>query len=130
MKVTFSVACLLSLASAAETHYGNPANGCEDDEEAVKVTGISGSFCSPDCTNSSCPTDVPSGVTAEPQCALKTSSGDKACALICSASTDEASLRAGDAECGEATCQPIQGTGICTYDNMGTSSSKSTVFTV
>jgi hypothetical protein len=112
-----------------ETHYGNPADGCEDDEEAVKVTGISGAFCSPNCTSSSCPTDVPSGVTAEPQCALKMSSGGKSCALICSASTDEASLRAGDAECGDATCQPIQGTGICTYSNMGTSPSKFAVFT-
>merc|ERR1712072_1312264 len=68
-----------------------------------------------DCASSSCPTDVPSGVTAAPQCALKSTTGDKKCALICSATTDEESLRAGDAMCGKATCQPIQGTGICTY---------------
>merc|ERR1711906_66097 len=97
------------------THYGNPADGCMSDEQAVQVQGLSGSFCSPDCASAACPTDVPSGVTAAPQCALKSATGDKKCALICSATTDEESLRAGDAMCGKATCQPIQGTGICTY---------------
>merc|ERR1712010_396553 len=100
---------------SGKTHYGDPADGCEADEQAVQVQGLSGSFCSPDCASAACPTDVPSGVTAAPQCALKSTTGDKKCALICSPSTDEASLRAGDAMCGEATCQPIQGTGICTY---------------
>merc|ERR1719390_581479 len=100
---------------SGKTHYGNPADGCEADEQAVRVQGLSGTFCSPDCASSSCPTDVPSGVTAAPQCALKSTTGDKKCALICSPSTDEKSLRAGDAQCGKATCQPIQGTGICTY---------------
>merc|ERR1712195_451663 len=66
-------------------------------------------------TSAACPTDLPAGVTAAPQCALKSSTGDKMCALICSATTDYFSLRAGDAMCGKATCQPIQGTGICTY---------------
>jgi len=97
------------------THYGDPASGCLADEEAVQVQGLAGKFCSPDCKSAACPTDVPSGVTAAPQCALQTTTGDKRCALICSATTDEASLRAGDAACGAATCQPIQGTGICTY---------------
>jgi len=100
---------------SGKTHYGDPTKGCEADEQAVQVQGVTGAFCSPDCTSSACPTDVPSGVTAAPQCALKSTTGAKKCALICSATTDEASLRAGDAMCGEATCQPIQGTGICTY---------------
>merc|ERR1711970_608986 len=100
---------------SGKTHYGDPADGCEADEQAVQVQGLSGSFCSPDCASAACPTDVPSGVTAAPQCALKSTTGDKKCALICSPSTDEESLRAGDAMCGKATCQPIQGTGICTY---------------
>merc|ERR1711959_508613 len=100
---------------SGKTHYGDPADGCEADEQAVQVQGLSGSFCSPDCASAACPTDVPSGVTAAPQCALKSTTGDMKCALICSPSTDEASLRAGDAMCGKATCQPIQGTGICTY---------------
>merc|ERR1711988_1264184 len=100
---------------SGKTHYGDPADGCESDEQAVQVQGLSGKFCSPDCKSSSCPTDVPSGVVAKPQCALQSTTGDKKCALICSPSTDEASLRAGDAQCGAATCQPIQGVGICTY---------------
>lgn len=101
---------------SGKTHYGDPADGCMSDEQAIKVTGVSGDFCSPDCTSAACPTDVPSGVTAQPQCALKTSTGDdKKCALICSPTTDEASLRAGDGACGKATCQPIQGVGLCTY---------------
>jgi len=100
---------------AAKTHYGNPTAGCMADEQAVQVQGLSGKFCSPDCASAACPTDVPTGTTAAPQCALKTSAGDKRCALICSPSTDEASLRAGDAQCGAATCQPIQTVGICTY---------------
>merc|ERR1711935_545068 len=100
---------------SGKTHYGAPADGCEADETAVKVQGLAGSFCSPDCKSAACPTDIPSGVTAAPQCALSSATGDKKCALICSPSTDEKSLRAGDAMCGKATCQAIQGTGICTY---------------
>jgi hypothetical protein len=101
---------------AAKTHYGNPTAGCLTDEQPVRIQGLSGDFCSPDCTSTPCPTDVPTGVTAHPQCALKAASGnDKKCALVCSPSTEWASLRAGDAQCGTATCQPIQGVGICTY---------------
>ena len=55
------------------THYGDPAGGCETDETVVQVTGIAGSFCSPDCAKNACPTDVPTGVTAGPQCVLKVS---------------------------------------------------------
>merc|ERR1712195_269314 len=73
---------------SGKTHYGDPANGCEADEEAVQVQGLSGKFCSPDCASAACPTDVPAGTTAAPQCALKTTTGDKKCALICSATTD------------------------------------------
>jgi len=100
---------------SGKTHYGDPADGCEADETAVKVQGLTGSFCSPDCKSAACPTDVPAGVTAAPQCALQGAAGDKKCALICSPSTDEKSLRAGDAQCGKATCSPIQTVGICTY---------------
>merc|ERR1711865_205262 len=72
-----------------KTHYGDPATGCEADEQAVQVQGLAGKFCSPDCTSAACPTDVPAGVTAAPQCALKSSTGSKKCALICSATTDD-----------------------------------------
>merc|ERR1711998_639355 len=67
---------------SGKTHYGNPADGCMSDEQSVKVQGLTGSFCSPDCASASCPTDVPSGVTAAPQCALQSTTGDKKCALI------------------------------------------------
>merc|ERR1711935_694157 len=73
---------------SGQTHYGDPAVGCEADEQAVKIAGLAGSFCSPDCASSAaCPTDVPAGVTAAPQCALKAGT-DKKCALICSPSTN------------------------------------------
>jgi len=106
---------------ANQTHYGDPASGCMSDEQAVKVQGLTGSFCAPDCKSAACPTDVPAGVTAKPQCALQSPTGDKKCALICSPSTDEASLRAGDAQCGAGTCSAIQSVGICTYGGSGPS---------
>ena len=108
-------------APAGKTHYGDPSKGCMSDEQAVQITGVKGDFCAPDCASAACPTDVPAGVTAKPQCALKAGTGtDKKCALICSPAgkTDEASLRAGDAACGTgASCKAIQSTGICTYDD-------------
>ncbi|KAH8075020.1 transferase [Aureococcus anophagefferens] len=101
------------------THYGDPNVGCEADELKVQIQGLAGEICSPSCTAAACPTDVPAGVTAKPQCALSdAASGKKYCALMCSPSTDEASLRAGDAQCGDkASCKAISGLGICTYDS-------------
>ncbi|KAH8052024.1 transferase [Aureococcus anophagefferens] len=103
----------------AETHRGDPNVGCEADELKVQIQGLAGEICSPSCTAAACPTDVPAGVTAKPQCALSdAASGKKYCALMCSPSTDEASLRAGDAQCGDkASCKAISGLGICTYDS-------------
>jgi len=92
------------------SHYEDPKDGCQSDEKAIQIQGVSGDFCSPACQGSRCPNDVPTGVTAEPQCALKDQSGDKYCALICNP-------EANDDECGTATCKPIQGVGICTYDD-------------
>merc|ERR1711918_78831 len=118
MTLTIDPEFLLSVNDSS--HYEDPKpNGCLDDEVAIQIQGVSGDFCTPRCTGlfQQCPTDVPSGVTAKPQCALKDSSGIKYCALICSPSTDEASLRAGDAQCGKATCKAIQGVGLCTYDD-------------
>merc|ERR1719487_2687237 len=76
--------------------------------------GLSGDFCSPKCdTSGSCPSDVPSGDSATPTCALQTPFGAKYCALVC---TPSDSLKNGaNGECGTGTCQSIQGTGICTY---------------
>merc|ERR1712178_543999 len=120
-RVTVEFVPELLSAAANSSHYEDPKpNGCLSDEQGIQIQGLSGDFCSPKCTGllkNKCPTDVPSGVTATPQCALKDTSGNKYCALICSASTDEESLRAGDAACGKATCKAIQGVGVCTYDD-------------
>jgi len=103
-----SVSVITTLATA---HYEKPP--CQTDEKQVQVQGLSGDMCSPACTTGSCPTDVVSGVTASPTCALQDTSGNKYCALICSADSDC------DAA-GGASCQTIQGTGICTYPTAGT----------
>ena len=81
---------LLQVAVATNpTHYGNPETGCESDEQAVRVQGLSGDFCSPKCNSQgSCPSDVPKGDSATPQCALRTTTGDKYCALICQSDSD------------------------------------------
>jgi hypothetical protein len=102
-----------AMSDFASTHYGSPEDGCEDDETAFSIMGVAGSICSPTCTDSPCPTDLPDGVTATPTCALQNpQTGDKYCALICAPEN----LRRGAGQCGAATCQPIQGTGICTYE--------------
>lgn len=95
----------------AATHYGDPSDGCESDEVSVQIQGIKGDFCTSACSLlKSCPTDVPSGVTATPTCALQDSSTHKKyCALVCDPS--------GANTCGKATCKSISGTGICTYDD-------------
>merc|ERR1719399_531996 len=110
---------LLAYAMTANpTHYGDPATGCESDEKAVQVQGVPGDFCSPSCTKAgACPSDVPSGVTAHPQCALKSPTGDQFCALICQPS--ELRSNGASGECGTGTCESIQGVGLCTYAAAG-----------
>merc|ERR1711974_125392 len=104
------------LQAHAQTHYGDPFTaGCLSDEVKASVTGVDGSFCAPECSGFSCPTDKPSGVSATPQCALQTSGGAKYCALIC---TPNAIRTVTDSECGtNASCKAISGIGICTYDS-------------
>jgi hypothetical protein len=104
---------------SGKTHYGDPAQGCESDEEKVTVTGVAGDFCSPDCTSTPCPTDKPTGVTAAPQCVLQdAATGGKKCALVCSPSAVIKDQQAADAQCGnKATCKAIQTVGLCTYDD-------------
>eukprot|EP00041_Stephanoeca_diplocostata_P026566 m.718450 g.718450 ORF g.718450 m.718450 type:complete len:541 (-) comp22995_c0_seq2:7327-8949(-) len=101
-------------------HYGDPnAGSCLAGETAVQITGLGGSFCSPACSATTpCPTDVPDGATAKPECVLEKSGAPTPtqCALIC---TPEDNLRDGsNAACPtKATCKKIQTTGICTYDS-------------
>jgi len=82
------------------------------DEQGVQVQGVSGDFCSPQCTGAlkmTCPSDVPAGTTVKPQCALKTTSGAKYCALICQPGSNDSGCPTG------ATCQSIQSVGLCTF---------------
>ena len=76
-----------------------------------------GDWCSPKCGATPCPTDVPAGTTAAPQCVLAIPSGSpNHCALMCNAQADWKALPVGDGGCPPtATCQPVQGHGICTY---------------
>merc|ERR1712176_526365 len=68
--------------SPGKSHYEEPP--CRSDEVALQVQGITGVTCSPSCTTSPCPTDVPAGTTATPECMLKDpSTGDQYCALSC-----------------------------------------------
>jgi len=98
----------------ASDDYEDPgASGtCHTGETALQITGVTGSFCSPSCSASSpCP-GAPAGAAAQGQCVLdkppsKTPSN---CALICKPGA------AGQCPA-KATCQSIQGTGICTYAN-------------
>merc|ERR1712072_984484 len=96
-------------------HYDDPfqAAGCLSDEMNVTVTGVKGSFCAPKCDASgACPTDVCPGTVSKPKCALQSSTGDKYCALLCDPKSNSSSVCSSDEH---MTCQPIQGTGLCTY---------------
>jgi len=107
--------------SPSKTHYGDPKNGCLSDEMEVTIQGVAGDFCTPKCGFfKHCPTDVPTGVTAQPQCALQDSSTHtKACALICSPTLPILDQKVADSQCGtNASCKSVQmGVGICTYDD-------------
>jgi hypothetical protein len=94
--------------------YEDPNSGpCATGEEAVQITGVQGSFCSPKCgLFKKCPA-YPGTIAAKPECVLETAGSQKPtqCALICSPSS-----LAGDCPA-KASCKSISGTGLCTYDN-------------
>jgi|Transcript_20680 cathepsin B len=105
--------------SHSTPHYEDPKNGCQSDEVDISIQGVKGSVCVPSCSLfKPCPTDVPAGVTAKPQCVWQDAATKKKyCALICSPS-------ANDDQCGtNASCKGIQGVGICTYDDANQTSS-------
>eukprot|EP00403_Amphidinium_massartii_P031907 CAMPEP_0178433198 /NCGR_PEP_ID=MMETSP0689_2-20121128/32780_1 /TAXON_ID=160604 /ORGANISM="Amphidinium massartii, Strain CS-259" /LENGTH=505 /DNA_ID=CAMNT_0020055215 /DNA_START=83 /DNA_END=1601 /DNA_ORIENTATION=- len=69
-------------APPSTTHYEKPP--CQRDEIQLEVQGMTGVTCSPKCTTTDCPSDVPAGATAKPDCVLEDqSTGDKYCALTC-----------------------------------------------
>jgi C1A family cysteine protease len=99
---------------APATHYEDPKDGCQSDEVALSIQGISGSICAPSCSDLSfCPLDTPSDSIVTPTCSLTTSSGKKYCALECV--TDFPGIK----QCGkDASCKKVKdGFGICTYDD-------------
>jgi hypothetical protein len=81
----------------------------------VTIQGFTGSVCTPKCTNTACPTDVPAGTTDKPSCVLQDSaSGDKYCAITC---------LFGGCPTG-ATCQHSGLTGICMYPDANAAPTK------
>jgi KDEL-tailed cysteine endopeptidase len=93
-------------------HYEDPKDGCQSDEVAMRVQGVSGDICTPSCSQNACPTDMPNGFTAQPQCALSDAATQKKyCALICHPSSAN--------QCGpNASCKKVTlGLGLCTYDD-------------
>merc|ERR1712216_1086647 len=93
-------------APSPSSHYEKPP--CQSDEESVQVQGVQGVTCTPKCQGMSCPTDVPAGTTAKPQCVLQdASSGDKYCALTCFL---------GGCPTG-AKCRHAGFIGLCMYDD-------------
>jgi len=101
--------------------YGDPAKGCLPNEKPVQINGISGKYCAPSCSTSSpCPA-VPAPATAAAQCVVSDPNPPPSlCAVICVPGADF--LKSGDGGCMTgASCQAIQGTGVCTYpDATGT----------
>mmetsp|Transcript_826 Transcript_826/g.2232 ORF Transcript_826/g.2232 Transcript_826/m.2232 type:complete len:453 (-) Transcript_826:496-1854(-) len=111
---------------SSPTHYGDPKLGCLSDEMEVQIQGIGGDFCTSSCgLFKPCPKDVPDGVSARPQCALKESGTIKEfCALICAPEDAIANgaiidQKAADSQCGaNASCKIAgAGVGLCTYDD-------------
>ena len=110
---------------SASSQYEEPP--CTAGEEAVSITGLSGSFCSPSCSSTtSCPA-APSSSTATAQCILSMSGSSSAtnCALVCGSTSTTATrkLLGGGSGCPTgATCEyTSSGTGICTYASSSTS---------
>jgi len=100
-------------------HYGDPNAGpCKADEKDVSIQGVAGKFCSPTCSPSApCPSDVPTGTTAQPQCVLEATgtSTPSNCALICR--MEDVGLVGFAGGCPDkATCKQVQTSALCTYD--------------
>lgn len=70
------------LCRATATHY---SNSCASDEVAGEVMGETGQVCVPRCNEKTfdCPSDVPEGTTAQPQCMLSDIDRAAYCGLLC-----------------------------------------------
>ena len=112
----FNASKALSQKSNGE-YYENPydVSECQPSEVNVTINGIPGAICSPPCDDMECPSDP--DVAARPSCALQSGSGTKYCALLCSPDKSGNGKNFDD-ECGaDASCKPLVGLGICTYDS-------------
>ena len=99
-------------APSGDGHYEKPSPGCHTNEDPIRITGLNGDFCSPECSATvTCPA-APTGSTAVPQCILESQGSvtPTNCALICGGGGGHG----GTCPAG-ATCQQIQSTGICLY---------------
>merc|ERR1712217_588348 len=95
-----------SPSPSGSAHYEQPP--CRSDEIEVQVQGASGVMCSPSCTDSPCPSNIPAGVTARPECVLQDSQANRYCALVCGS----------DSDCDQAhgaTCQALGSISLCMY---------------
>ena len=93
-------------------YYENPFDvaQCSPTEANITINGLPGAICSPPCIDMECP-NGPGGIAARASCALQAGSGEQYCALLCD---PEKSF---DSQCGDsASCKPLVGIGICTYD--------------
>uniref|UniRef100_A0A7S4SNA6 Uncharacterized protein n=1 Tax=Ditylum brightwellii TaxID=49249 RepID=A0A7S4SNA6_9STRA len=100
---------LCNIFSARGDYYGNPTDGCMEDEKMARIKGIPGAICTPSCDDNLCP-DAGSGL--DPECILQVQTfrgTKKYCALLCEPESDSGCPTT-------ATCQPIQGIGVCTYE--------------
>lgn len=97
--------------SPSPTKYEKPP--CSEGESALRVTGIDGSFCSPECQGwlKSC-VAAPSAINGEASCILHTSDGTNYCGVECEP-TDPSAC---DPSAG-MKCRSIQSAGICTWDD-------------
>lgn len=107
----------------SDSHYEDPyTQGCASDEVQISIQGVSGAICVPQCgLFKRCPAVDPSewgGDATKAACILQdASSGQKYCAIECDPN-DSTSCRPTAQD--KATCKPIQGVGICTYDESET----------
>lgn len=99
--------CLTHVFGAVTGHFGID---CGPDELTGEVQGQTGTICSPPCKvdTLACPSDVPPGTMAQPQCILQDQDQKLFCGLLCIA----------DSQCPSGDmCRVagIQGLGVCMH---------------
>jgi len=76
--------CALALGVTSQLGRALAAYTCESGEAVGEVFGETGNLCTPRCGPASeCPSSVPAGVTAQPQCMLQDVNQVAYCGLLC-----------------------------------------------